>query len=333
MNIKNSSPKISVIVPVYNAEKYINQCVDSILNQGFTDFELLLINDGSKDKSGEICDDYAKCDQRVNVFHKENGGVSSARNVGIDHALGEYIVFIDSDDYVDKDYLSILMGGNDADLVVTGYTSFGDKVDSWSYSNTTYCDGQISVCLSRYLNEAPFRAPWDKRYKRSIIIENNIKFNPNLRSNEDGVFVHTYLLKVHNIELKAGVPYHYKTGGNDAIFKYTLSSEECLYTLHNVVQAYEKLSIKYNFICNPYYIQVNKEMALLYFRYVSKKRFTFCGYRNFKKTMKQIYPKIPFKDKLYLVSQKLVQSNMYFLSFFVLRFVYPLKLWIKGQSL
>lgn len=92
--MNNPNPKISVIVPVYNAEKYLHRCIDSILAQTFADFELLLIDDGSTDKSGEICDEYADKDARIRVFHKANGGVSSARNVGLDNALGEYICFV-----------------------------------------------------------------------------------------------------------------------------------------------------------------------------------------------------------------------------------------------
>lgn len=96
--IKNN-PKISVIVPVYNVKEYLSRCVDSILAQTFSDFELLLIDDGSKDRSAQICDDYATRDTRIRVFHKENGGVSSARNLGLDNAHGEYVIFSDSDDY------------------------------------------------------------------------------------------------------------------------------------------------------------------------------------------------------------------------------------------
>ena len=95
-------PKISVIVPVYNVEQYLHRCVDSILTQSFTDFELLLINDGSKDSSGRICDEYLVKDNRVRVFHKENGGVSSARNMGLDNARGEWVTFVDSDDWIDN---------------------------------------------------------------------------------------------------------------------------------------------------------------------------------------------------------------------------------------
>ena len=93
------TPKISVIVPVYNVEKYLPRCIDSILSQTFTDFELLLIDDGSPDNCGKICDEYAAKDSRVRVFHKPNGGVSSARNLGLDNARGEWIAFIDSDDF------------------------------------------------------------------------------------------------------------------------------------------------------------------------------------------------------------------------------------------
>ena len=98
--------KISIIVPVYNTEKYLRCCIDSILVQTFADFELLLINDGSTDSSGTICEEYALEDRRVRVFHKENGGVSSARNVGLDNARGEWITFVDSDDYIEeKEYV------------------------------------------------------------------------------------------------------------------------------------------------------------------------------------------------------------------------------------
>ena len=104
----SAPPSISVIVPVYNTEQYLRRCIDSVLAQTYKDFELLLIDDGSKDSSGAICDEYAAQDARVRVFHKENGGVSSARNVGLDNAQGEWITFIDSDDYFLSKGLEIL---------------------------------------------------------------------------------------------------------------------------------------------------------------------------------------------------------------------------------
>lgn len=102
-------PRVSVIVPVYNVEKYLNECIDSILAQTFTDFELILVNDGSSDRSGEICDEYAIKDKRIKVIHQQNGGVSVARNTGLDEAKGTYISFVDSDDVVLPNYLYVLL--------------------------------------------------------------------------------------------------------------------------------------------------------------------------------------------------------------------------------
>ncbi|MBQ8729868.1 MAG: glycosyltransferase, partial [Lachnospiraceae bacterium] len=113
-------PKLSIIVPVYKVEPYIHKCVDSILYQTFTDFELILVDDGSPDNCGKICDEYAQKDEHVRVIHKKNGGLSDARNFGLEVAVGEYISFIDSDDWVDKNiYTESLdyMKKNDLDIV------------------------------------------------------------------------------------------------------------------------------------------------------------------------------------------------------------------------
>jgi glycosyltransferase involved in cell wall biosynthesis len=105
---KTNQPEISIIVPVYNVEKYLEKCLKSILHQIFSDFELILIDDGSTDSSGRICDEYLKRDSRIKVFHKENGGLSSARNYGIEKSTGKYIGFVDSDDYIAKDMYEVL---------------------------------------------------------------------------------------------------------------------------------------------------------------------------------------------------------------------------------
>ena len=121
-----NSPKVSIIVPIYKAEKYIKRCIDSILAQTFTDWELLLIDDGSPDRSGNICDEYARSDNRVRVFHKENGGVSSARQRGIDEAKGEYTIHVDPDDWVEPEMLRELYDKAmecDADMVICDYIS------------------------------------------------------------------------------------------------------------------------------------------------------------------------------------------------------------------
>ena len=125
-------PKISVIVPVYNVEKLLRRCLDSIINQSFEDFELLLIDDGSKDNSGQICDDYKKQDERVRVWHIPNGGQSAARNLGIDNVQGDFIAFIDSDDFVELDYLEKLyqpMLEDEVDVVSCRYIAYSEDRD------------------------------------------------------------------------------------------------------------------------------------------------------------------------------------------------------------
>jgi len=118
--------KLSVIVPVYNAEKYLEECVESILQQSFASIEILLINDGSRDSSGIMCDSFAKKDSRIRVFHKDNGGVSSARNLGLDNARGEWICFVDSDDWLEQGYFEVLNESDisDYELVQSGVLKF-----------------------------------------------------------------------------------------------------------------------------------------------------------------------------------------------------------------
>ena len=115
---------VSVVVPVYQAENYLNRCLDSILAQTLENFELILINDGSKDKSGEICDEYKRKDKRIRVIHKRNEGVSRARQVGLDLARGEYIIYVDPDDWVERDYLETLYSkaiSENADMIICDF--------------------------------------------------------------------------------------------------------------------------------------------------------------------------------------------------------------------
>ena len=113
---------VSCIIPVYNTEKYLPRCIESVLAQTFVDWEMLLIDDGSTDASGSICDEYAAKDERIRVFHKENGGISSARNVGLNYAQGEWIFFVDSDDSLPKTSLeSLLSRSSDANIIVGGF--------------------------------------------------------------------------------------------------------------------------------------------------------------------------------------------------------------------
>lgn len=126
---------ISVIVPVYNVERYLCECIDSILGQTYTDFELILVDDGSPDSCGEICDAYAEKDSRIRVIHQENGGLSAARNAGLDMAQGAYVTFVDSDDIVHPDYLRCLAEGlweNQSDIAIARFLRFAETVPAYA---------------------------------------------------------------------------------------------------------------------------------------------------------------------------------------------------------
>ena len=197
--------KISVIVPVYNAEKYLHRCVDSILAQTYTDFELLLINDGSKDSSGSICDEYAAKDSRIRVFHKENGGVSSARNVGLDNAKGDWVAFADSDDFVDNDWLSIYISNiNDVDLVIQGYSN-----DIYLKENNFDYKGKVIDVVETLYKKHTLGFLHVKLFNNLIIKNNRVQFNENISFREDEDFVLKYLFYIRNVKSVKKGGYNY----------------------------------------------------------------------------------------------------------------------------
>lgn len=225
-------PKISVIVPVYNMEKYLKRCIDSILLQSFSDFEIILVNDGSKDASGDICDSYALSDSRIRVIHKENGGVSAARNAALDIASGEYITFCDSDDYLEKDCLETL------------YKNIEEKsVDVVSYNFNVICDKSIMLanfpehpaCVKYFASVwdnimylifdilSSGKAGWEictRIFKKSIIIENNIRFCKTCNNYaEDMVFVLEYTLRCRGICVLDYKGYNYFQRSNSMMHK------------------------------------------------------------------------------------------------------------------
>ena len=190
-------PEISVIVPVYKVEKYLDACVDSILNQTFTDFELILVDDGSPDNCGAICDKYAALDGRVRVIHQNNAGLSSARNAGVDAATGRYICFVDSDDLVAPDYCRELYGlldGTEYDFSFCGVCRFRDgseprpKMDNspLTVTNTQYAAMQLE-------HKTEFGV-WNKLFRRELF--NQIRFAPG-KVHEDVIFSADLLRILH----------------------------------------------------------------------------------------------------------------------------------------
>lgn len=196
----------SVIVPVYNVEKYLKECVDSVLAQTFEDFELILVDDGSKDNSGAICDEYAQKDSRVKVIHKENGGQSTARNMGIKASSGQYAIFIDSDDiFCDADFFQDLKNKiiEKTDIVVFRYCKYYEdgRTDDCGI-NLSYLDSSNKVDFLRELvrRDAFFCSCWSKCTRMSILKDNNIEFDTSL-SCEDMDWYYNVVSKAENFEV------------------------------------------------------------------------------------------------------------------------------------
>jgi glycosyltransferase involved in cell wall biosynthesis len=198
---------VSIIVPAYNAEQFISKCVESILNQSYTNFELIIVDDGSIDRSWDIITDFARKDNRISVFHQENRGAGAARNAGLKKADGEWIVFIDADDYIDKHFLSsIIPIRNDVDLVLCGYKSIKRN---GGYSISKLFNKEVPVSnffiytlkdIYHYTNMYIWCGPVCKVFSKKIINNNHIEFPTDTNFGEDSIFVAKYLLYVIKIQ-------------------------------------------------------------------------------------------------------------------------------------
>jgi glycosyltransferase involved in cell wall biosynthesis len=240
---------ISVIVPVYNSEKRLHKCIDSILGQTYTNFELLLINDGSTDTSGDICEEFAEKDERIKVYHKENGGASSARNLGIDNAKGEYICFVDSDDYVGENYLSSFLvdflKNNKFTFVIQSLISKSNDriIKQSSFREGLYNADNFSELF--FINKlVACGGPVGKLYNKGIIEEQNIRFNSEIHFAEDLLFMLTYLLYVDSVYLSNKSNYYYISQEGSLSKKYnSFESEVLTYILLN--KAFKNLVEKF----------------------------------------------------------------------------------------
>lgn len=213
--------QVSIIVPVYNAQETIRRCVDSILGQDFTDFELILADDGSTDGSGAICDSYAQADSRVHVIHKENTGVSDTRNRGLEAATGTYIQFLDSDDWITPEATKLFMRGMDhenCDMVIAAFYRVigkrvsvkGDIEQEESLTREEFADEIMDNPADFY-----YGVLWNKFFRRDIIEKYHLRMDPRISWCEDFLFNLEYLVHCRNIYvLQAPVYYYVKTRGS-----------------------------------------------------------------------------------------------------------------------
>ena len=201
---------ISIVLPIYNVEKYIEKCMDSVLNQTYKNIEVILVDDGSPDRCPKICEEYAKKDNRIKVVHKENGGLSDARNAGIKVANGEYITFIDSDDYVDEDYVEFLYNNiekTNADIAIGAHRVLYDSgkvIEKATHENSVLKPKEV---LERILyDDGIDLSAWGKLYKISLF--DDIKF-PKGRLFEDSATTYMLVDKAKKIAVNSESKYNY----------------------------------------------------------------------------------------------------------------------------
>ncbi len=215
-----TSPKISVIVPVYKAEKYIRRCLDSIVAQTFTNWECILVDDGSPDNSGKICDEYAERDGRFRVIHQANAGVSAARQKGLENCIGEYVIHTDPDDWVEDAYLEKLYEkakSTDADIVMCDFEKIcKNKIIISSQKHSSYKNSDLIKDILEA--NAISGVLWNKLIRRDSIKNNNVKFLPQMNLSEDVFFICSLLLYGIKVVHVPMVLYHYDTVSNPNSF-------------------------------------------------------------------------------------------------------------------
>ncbi len=219
--------KVSVIVPVYNAEKYLKKCLESIINQTYLNIEIVLVDDGSTDNSLKICNDYKKNDRRIKVIHQSNKGVSTARNVGLDNATGAYISFVDSDDYIENDMIEKMTNEaikNNLDIIICNLHFENENYEEIKeFNHNDYFIKRKNYPIELYKNISIQGYSCNKIFKRNIIVNNNIRFKREYMVLEDDLF--NYDIFYYNKELKIKYInnkfYHYvqlNTGASKSAF-------------------------------------------------------------------------------------------------------------------
>lgn len=236
--------RLSVIVPVFKAEKSLHKCLDSIVSQPFKDWELILVDDGSPDLSGEICDDYAKIDERIKVIHQQNEGVSMARNHGLEIATGDYVTFIDSDDSLEGDCFSLLKNA-ESDLIVfesISYQEDGNR-NYWYQIDEKRIDTptDLEQFILDYINVFVLDGPCAKFFRRKVI--DTLRFPEGQPLGEDNVFMLSFIRQCQNVELRKGAYYVIDDHYDNDYKKYLMPADRSRLCLENIINAYHTLNI------------------------------------------------------------------------------------------
>ena len=235
-----NKPLVSIIIPIYNVEKYLDRCIKTIVDQTYNNLEIILVDDGSPDNSLVICEKWEKQDNRIRVIHKENGGVSSARNIGLEIATGEYISFIDPDDIIHPNYYDILMSqiGN-ADCIICSFKKFSNEIEFENrYIYTTENMNSMEAIKRGFFNNSDiFYVVWNKIIKTDIAKKQ--RFNEEMKNGEDSLFAYNVIISCNEIKYTKAPLYGYYIREDGAV---------------NTIDSYGKMNqVELTaFICKPY---------------------------------------------------------------------------------
>jgi glycosyltransferase involved in cell wall biosynthesis len=249
-------PEISVIVPVFNVEKYILKCVDSILSQSFKDFELLLINDGSTDNSGIICDEYAKKDIRIKVFHKENGGVSSARNLGIEKSLGKWITFVDADDFIEQNSFEFFItnyANTDSDFIIArSFLNANGRLEErypFQFENSSNFFDGINLAIDKGYLRGSICGVF---FRRIFLTQNNLFFPLLLKNGEDSIF--SVICFIHAKKIGFAYLHFYNINEREGSASRSWNFERVLFMVNNIRYLNQYMNMHKNISCEAKHI-------------------------------------------------------------------------------
>lgn len=242
---------ISILMPVYNSQEYLKNTVQDVINQSYKEWELILVDDGSKDNSKNICIELQKIDNRIRFINKENTGVSDTRNIALDNAKGKYIAFIDSDDSVHKDYLKILLSSiekSKGQLAVCGFkerkSSTNGQIEELSrvfYPKEVIAMKDMKDLIMDFGNSGLLNPLWNKLYSREIIEENNIRFKEDIETGEDFIFNLQYFRIIKKICFSKKELYYYIRRNNNSItYQYIDNMYEKGLEIHSLLEAFLK---------------------------------------------------------------------------------------------
>ena len=304
--------KISVVIPVYNVENYLRECIESVLNQTLKDFELIAVDDGSTDSSGSILDEYQQKDTRITVIHKQNGGVSAARNDALEKCTGEYIYIMDSDDYLELDALENMYEAaiaSKADVVITDHCKFIDPEEQrqchFFPKEFVATDRDIILQLQRmvlhkayspYPTEETYGvgigAPWTKLIKKKLIVENNLRFEPYVRGVfDDCLFTLNVFEHAEKVAYKNVITYHFRVLQSSLTHRYRTNQLEIYERIYEKIEEFGDVYNKGEEFQKAYYARVITYLWTSFNTYFFNEKYQGSKKQNYKEFMATIKSK------------------------------------------